>query len=308
MRVFKGHDGDVLALAYAPDGRTVATAGADGAVRLWGLADARPRARLTTRPSFAFTGVAFADGGRLVTAVGDQAPGLGLGRVCRWETATGAARPPLTGHRKRSFDNEYEPYEVTCRYAGLAAQPGGSLLAAGGADRSVKLWDVVRGGNHAPLYGHGGPVRAVAFSADGRWLASGCDDAVVRLYETAGGGLLRARLDAPGPVDAVAFAPDGQTLAAAAAGCVLLWDTATRQVRHGLMRPGAWLSVAALTPGGSVLTGGDDGAARLWDAATGRALAAWDWRLGPLRAVAASPDGMTAAACAGDAAVVWDLD
>jgi WD40 repeat protein len=47
---------------------------------------------------------------------------------------------------------------------------------------------------------------------------------------------------------------------------------------------------------------------RLWDAASGRALSAYDWRIGPVSSLAFAPDGLRAAAGGNGAICVWDLE
>ena len=61
------------------------------------------------------------------------------------------------------------------------------MLASGGVDRTVRLWNVTDLAHPAalgqPLTGHSNWVEAVVFSPDGRTLASGGDDRIVRLWE-----------------------------------------------------------------------------------------------------------------------------
>jgi hypothetical protein len=47
---------------------------------------------------------------------------------------------------------------------------------------------------------------------------------------------------------------------------------------------------------------------RLWDTASFREVSRLRWGIGPIRSVAFAPDGMTAAATAGQKAILWDLD
>ena len=56
------------------------------------------------------------------------------------------------------------------------------MLAAGGHDGTVKLWDVATREKVATLSGHGFPVISVSFSSDGTMLASGSEDATVKLW------------------------------------------------------------------------------------------------------------------------------
>ena len=60
------------------------------------------------------------------------------------------------------------------------------MLASGGDDRTVRLWDVATGSNTATLSGHTGWVNSVAFSPDGDMLASGAWDCFINLWDVSG--------------------------------------------------------------------------------------------------------------------------
>jgi WD40 repeat protein len=67
----------------------------------------------------------------------------------------------------------------------VALSNDGKLLANGGGEPTVRVWDVAAAKERTTLGGHTGYVYGVAFSRDGALLASGCSDGTVRLWDVA---------------------------------------------------------------------------------------------------------------------------
>ena len=112
------------------------------------------------------------DWGPQVTALRDisRRPRL----VNRWplpDLADPAMRRALDGH--------------TGGVASVAVAPDGSWLVSGGADGTVRIWDVATWRERALLAGHTGGVASVAVAPDGSWLVSGGADGTVRIWDVA---------------------------------------------------------------------------------------------------------------------------
>jgi WD40 repeat protein len=269
-----GHTAPLNAVAVSPDGRTLASAGEDRAVKLWDLAAGRVLHTLSAHAD-AVSGLAFGPDGKQL------ASGSRDGTIVLWDTDSGAELRRLRGH-SRSFSR-------------IRFSPDGRTLAAGGEGGVVKLWDVATGKEGAPLKGHAGAVRCVAFSPDGKLLASSGEDKTVRLHPLGKGDARKFTM--PQGVNAVAFAPDGKHLAAvgdAPEAAVRLWDLDRegKTTWRGHAGPIHGLAFAPTAP--LLATCGEDGTVRLWDRTTAepqqRTIGPGPFG-GPVRAVAFTPDG-----------------
>jgi WD40 repeat protein len=244
----------VLSVAFSKDGKTLATGGNDGTIRLWSVSDpahTRPLAQpLNTRqkavPSIALS----SDSKTLATASLDST-------VILWDITdpthaqeVGALLPQATG------------------VDAVAISPDGSTLAIGDDDGTVELWNIHD--RTAPkLMGHApngkAKVVSLAFSPDGKTLAGGEWDHSVHLWDLTDRKdpkpLGRPLLGHTNVVWSVLFTPNGHTLVTGSADrTVRLWDIANRASPRALGTPlmGADDAVwcAAISADGTLIAAG----------------------------------------------------
>jgi GTPase SAR1 family protein len=206
-RTLEGHRGFVYSVAFDLGGRTLASGGDDGTVRLWEPATGQLVRTLEGHRGFIHS-VAFDPAGGLLASGGDD------GTVRLWEPATGQLVRTLEGHR-RSIHS-------------VAFDPAGSLLASGSRDGTVRLWEPATAQLVRTLEGRQGRVYSVAFDPAGSLLASGTRDGTVRLWVPASGELVRTLEGHTSFVHIVAFSVDGRLLASKSGdGTVRLWSCET---------------------------------------------------------------------------------
>ncbi|HEV2253097.1 MAG TPA: WD40 repeat domain-containing protein [Streptosporangiaceae bacterium] len=322
--VLTASSGVVTALAYSPDGTTLAAGYSGGAIRLWDLASHRPisatswgatplalaftgggkelevadaaavgtwnladRARITTRPftSPAHAGaVAFSPDGHIV-AVGGAA-----GTVRLWDAAT-------QQEIGSPMSSDATPV------AAVAFSPGGTLVAVGSADGNVQLWDTAtQQATGSALVAGAAEVAALAFSPDGKLLATGGQDGADRLWDVATGIQVGTTMATGDAVSALTFGTGGTTLASAESdGATELWNVATQaQTGAALTVQGsAGVSALAFSPAADALaTGNGNGSIQLWNPAGFHQPSA-PLALGPVGVAAAAAGHAPAAFSAG---------
>jgi WD40 repeat protein len=284
-------------VAFSPDGRVLATAGAatdsqqGGEAILWNARTGRtlltfPKQKQLVGPDLRFS----RDGSRLYTIIG------GRGTVA-WDTRTGkqvlllpdtsplnniALSPDETRLATTGGDGRLKIWNLRTgkrlltitapsSLCGTAFNPSGTAIAAAlcfGGDGGAEVWDARNGKKLLTL---GGPRYGWAFnvgySPDGERIVSAGQDGKARVWDAHSGRLLATLVGHTGWIWAARFSPDGGRIGTSSSdGTARIWDARTG--RELLVLAGHTKNVFDITfsPDGTrVLTGSVDGTARVWD-------------------------------------------
>ena len=204
--------------------------------------------------------------------------------------------------------------------------PDGLSLASGGADATLRLWDVATGSLTQTIKAHELEVSSVAISTDGSKVMTGSYDRMVKLWDIRTGELVRTLIWQRNPtVDAVAFSPDGSLAASGGevreprrnerelverAGEINIWETEYMKLRHTLTGHGFTVTSLAFSPHDKYLVSGSwDKTVKIWNAEDGKLLRSLSGHEGAIYSVAVSPDGASIATSSEDQTVrLWDME
>jgi WD40 repeat protein len=199
----RAHAGGVRALAWTRDGQRILTVGAMGGAALWDgqtLSERGEWASIMLGPFVALT-----------AGIGD-------------EFFTTAMKGTVTRLRNSGVDPVHL-LDAGHPLASLAASPDGTLLATGGSDGTIALWDIATAEQRGTLAGHTWVVFGLSWTPDGRTLLSGSADGTVRQWDVARGVERRCFQWGKTWITCVAGSPDGMLAAAGSNdGSVVVWD------------------------------------------------------------------------------------
>jgi WD40 repeat protein len=229
----------VLGVDVNADGTRVVSAGKDGTVRLWNIADGGPGQVLHTGKA-AERDVAFSPDGTRIMGVGDD-------RAVRfWDAQTGAAQPRVRG----------EGRELNA----AAFSADGLRFAAAGRDGVTRVWSTGGGPPVAVLRGQRSRVLDVGFGPTSDRVVSAGEDGTVRLW--AAGRTQSWAI--PSLTYDIDFNSDGRRIASGSDdGTVRVWDPFTGKLQTSLAGPGG-ITLSTFSPAEDTIAITNSSRARLW--------------------------------------------
>ena len=231
------HKGEVTAVDISHDGRLLASAGKDKRVTVWNISRQQQVASLEVKEKP--TDIEFSRSGQQLA--------IGLDNKESWVWN-------IANNRSRTVKSDDDVLAV-------ALSPDGHLLATGGKDKLISLWEPNSGRLLRRLSGHAKDIRMLTFVAGGRRLVSVSDDKQGILWDTKNGTQLRIMGGHDDQIVHLAVSRDGRKLVTGERqrgdGRIILWDPETgRELRR--YRTEKRVDLMGMTPDGTLLVIGHD--------------------------------------------------
>ncbi len=211
--ILLGYPGEVLSIAFSPDGKIMAIGTSDKKVVIWDVATWKIIKLIDTNDD-RVTALAFSPDGKIL-ASGDRRNMVYFLDTAMWKTV--------------SKMKAYSDIES------LSFNQDGSLLAIACGREKAMLWDVQKNQLRKDLVGHTGDVKAIAFSPDGTQVATGGRDNSVIIWNSSTGEKIRMLPGHVSTVEKITYSPDGKHLVSGGSdNVVMIWDVASGKAVHRL--------------------------------------------------------------------------
>lgn len=262
IATLRGHIAAVRSLAFSPDGTFLASGGRENS-RLWDV-QKRKQIAVFKNNTAIVESVAFSPDGKTLASADYNA--IRLWDIKRQEIADLLQQQihQMLPSQRAFMTGEIRPYSII---QSLAFSPDGKLLATGGIDNSVRMWNMQQRQEtfiREQVKREFGRVSVVAFSPDGKILVSAGSNKI-HLWDVTEQKLI-GTLDENKYVHTLAFSPGGHFLAAGVSSQICVWDMQMKAEVTTL--EGGAHSITSLAFGGdgkALVASSRDGVIRVWD-------------------------------------------
>ena len=303
----------VTALAFSEDNTTLMSLNAFGYIIHWDVGTGKRLAN-KGRTVDPYEAVSTSQDGSTF-AVGHK-----NGRIRLLDAATGRRRTSFRGHANfwkslkavLGWDDE-PPQEEQLR--ALAFSPDGKMIASGGEDKTVQLWNTEKRSKYATFREHKDWITAIAFSADGETVASGDVGKVIKLWDVSARRKRVTFIKHTSSINALTFAPEatplygGCLVSGSADGTIRFWNPDNGQELVNFTAGHTeWVKAVAFAENGTTLASAAfNGTVEVWDLKTAQELITFTEAESDLtRAVAFSHDATRFASRGGSGTIAFD--
>ncbi|KAG5804854.1 hypothetical protein H9Q71_010561 [Fusarium xylarioides] len=190
----------------------------------------------------------------------------------------------------------------------VAVSPDDQLIASGGRDQTIKIWDIATGVCRRTLEDQDSAIYSITFLPDGKGLASASDN--IQIWDTKSGLCLQTLEGHYHRVSSVASSPDGQYLASGSFdGRIKIWDSKTWNCLKTLEDHSGKVTSVAFSPNNQFLvSGANDSTVKIWDMKSFSCLRTLQARDEKEVSVAFSPDSKRLASVSPRGGIkIWDV-
>ncbi len=250
FQTLRGHQNRILAIAFSPDGNTLASGSLDRTIKLWNPETHQCRLTLQGHQSWIWDIAFHPNSNTLASASYDRTVKL-------WDIKTGHCTYTLEGHIGSALS--------------VTFSPNGQWLASGGYEQMLKLWNLESGECIRTWYAHPNRVWALAFSPNSQWLATAGEDGNIMLWDVETGDRLQTLSGHSQSVLCLRFSADGQQLFSSSGDrTIKQWDLQTGKCLQIFVGHEHWAWSLALASDDILLSGSQDETIRCWDLKTGQ--------------------------------------
>ncbi len=236
----KAGSGLIGAVCFSPDKKHVATGGSDNTIKLWDITTGEP-VKSFEGPDWSVEAIDFSPDGKWMASAGSN------NTVTLWDVKRGEELECLTGHEGSVLSVSFGPEKklllsgskdntvklwllegkkffsrnitkkLVCNFEGhngsvlsVCFSNKGDLIASGGKDNIVNVWNIESGELLFTLSDHSANVTGLSFSLDDKFLYSGSRDGSIKIWTMEDRNLsyTLVAINKEGGQEYIAYAPD----------------------------------------------------------------------------------------------------